>query len=192
MMKVFFFKCCFLVLAGQVNAFGALHYRSDVVNPLNLAKASLTIKANLYFGNEDEETSPIAETNFYLLDKSLINILKDSGFKPEYSDGKEYKLERADYLRATAAAFFSDDEESVLITLLIKEEISKHNLFALKTDYAGQANVKALTTGNYCLFGISKTEDEIFVWHLPIEIKSGRNLIEIDQHNAEVIFSADQ
>ena len=188
-MKQLFSYCCLLLLIGQLNVFGSLRFHNDDVNPLILLKSSLTVKANFYFGDEDEETSPIAETEFYLLDKSLINILKDSGFKPEFLDGKEYKLEREDYLTATAAAFSSDDEESVLIAFLIKEKISKHKIFAVKTDSSGQAAVKAIEAGNYYLFGIGKTEDEIFVWHLPIKIKSGRNTIEIDQYNAEVVFS---
>ncbi len=186
-MKLLFLIFYFILLVGQMNAFG-LSCRTDEVNPLNLLKSSLTIKANIYFGDEDEEAFPITKTDFYLLDKSLVNILKDSGFKPEFEDGKQHKLEEEDYLTATAKAFSSDDDESALITFLIKEKLSKHKLFVVKTDYSGRADIKALKTGDYYLFGFSKTNDEIFVWHLPIKIKSGRNVIEIDQHNADAVF----
>jgi hypothetical protein len=161
-------------------------------NPLTLLDPSLTLKANFYFGDEDERTSPIAETEFYLLDESLINILKRSKFKPEFPDGKRHKLKESDYLTAAAKALSSEDEESALIALLIKAEISKHKVLSLKTDYFGQANLKELKMGNYYMFGIGKTEDEIFVWHFVVDIKSCKNVIELDQYNAETIFSANE
>ncbi len=189
-MKKLFLNFCFLLLIGQLNVFDARPFRTDDVNPLILLNPSLTVKANFYFGDEDEETSPITETDFYLLDKSLINILKDSGFKLESEDGKQYKLEEEDYLTATATAFTSEDNGSAIIAFLIKEKISKHKLFTVKTEYLGQANIRVLKKGNYYLFGVGRTEDKVYIWHLPIEINSGRNLIEIDQHNADVVFSS--
>ncbi|MDQ3750409.1 MAG: hypothetical protein M3367_15550 [Acidobacteriota bacterium] len=85
-MKKLFSNLCFHLLVGQMNAFRVIPCRTDDVNPLILLTPSLTLKANIYYGDQDEETSPIAETDFYLLDKSLINISKDSGFKPEAED----------------------------------------------------------------------------------------------------------
>lgn len=188
-MKSFFLNCYVILLIGQVNVFGLKLCRTDDVNPLTLLNPSVTIKANVYFGSEDEDKLPIAKTDFYLLDKSLVKILKDSGFKPEILDAKQSLLEDEDYLTATAKAFFSEDEESTLVAFSIKREISKHKLFTVKTNRSGQAHVKAIKTGNYYLFGVGKIEDDVFVWHLPVEIKSGGNFIEIDQHNAEVVFS---
>jgi len=109
-----------------MNAFGSTAFSFDDVNPLTLLDPSLTLKAHFYFGNEDEIKLPIAETEFYLLDESLINILKRSEFKPEFPDGKLHKLKESDYLTAAAKAFLSEDAESALIALLIKAEISKH------------------------------------------------------------------
>ncbi len=191
-MKQLFLTYCILLLIGQFNVYGFPLLQIDDVNPLTLLKPSLTVKANFYSGDQDEEASPIRKTDFYLLNKSLVNILKDSGFKLEFEDGEQYKLEEEDYLTATAKAFLSEDDESAVIAFLIRDRISKRKLFAVKTDYLGRADVKALNTGNYYLFGVSKSDGEIFVWHLPIEIKSGGNLVEIDQHNADVVFSLDE
>ncbi len=125
--------------------------------------------------------------------KSLVKILQKAKLKPEFSDGKRSKLTDEDYLEATARAFTStDDEESQLIALLIEKEISKHKIAVVKTNYYGNGNLKTIKTGNYYLFGIGRTEDEILVWHQPIQITSGKNTIEIDQHNAEVVFSIDE
>lgn len=190
-MKKFFFNCCFLLLIGQANAFGINCCRSDDINPLSLLNPSLTIKANFYYGDADESKLPLAETEFYLLDKSLVNILKDAKFVPEFSDGKRHKLKDGDYLTATAKAFSSEDEESALIAMLIKADVSKHKLYTLKTDYSGLAKIKELKIGTYYLFGIGKTDDEIFVWHFVVNIKSFNNAIELDQYNAEAVFSAE-
>lgn len=191
-MKKFFFICCFLLLIGQANTFGINCCRSDDVDPLTLLNPSFTIKANFYYGTEDENKLPLAETEFYLLDKSLVNILKDGKFVPEFSDRRRrHKLKESDYLTAAAKAFISEDEESALIAMLIKADVSKHKLFTLKTDYSGQAKIKELKIGTYYLFGIGKTDGEIFVWHSIVNIKSFNNAVELDQYNAEVVFSVE-
>ncbi len=38
------------------------------------------------------------------------------------------------------------------------------------------------------MFGVGRTEDEFLVWNQPIKIVSGNHLIEVDQHNADVVF----
>lgn len=93
-------RYCLLILIGQSNAFGSTAFRADDVKPLTLLNPSLTMKANFYFGDEDEMTSPISETGFFLLDESLISILKDSKFKPEFLGEKHYKAKENDYLTA--------------------------------------------------------------------------------------------
>ncbi len=183
---------CLLILNGQSNAFGSTAFLADDVKPLTLLSTSLTLKANFYFGDEDEMTSPIAETEFYLLDKSLVNILKHYKFTPEFRDGIQHKLKESDYLTAAAKAFSSEEEVSVLIALMIKEAISKHKVISLKTNRLGRADLKELRMGNYYIFGMGKIDDEIFVWRFVVDIKSGNNVIELDQYNAETAFSADE
>jgi hypothetical protein len=176
------------LLIGQISFVDAKFCQNDDVKPLNLLKSSFSIKANVYYGDEDEEKIPIADTEFYLLDKNLIKVLKDFNFKPEFLDSQKHNLEDEDYLTATAKAFISEDVESTLIRLLIKKQILKHQVFSLKTDYQGQAKVNSVKEGNYYLFGIGKAEDEILVWHFPVSIKLGTNVIEIDQYNANTLF----
>ncbi|MDQ3747469.1 MAG: hypothetical protein M3367_00425 [Acidobacteriota bacterium] len=83
--------------------------------------------------------------------------MKDSGFKPETEDGKQHNVEERDYLTATATAFTSEDNESAIIAFLIKEKISKHKLFAVKTDYLGQAYIIAKIFKNSFAFTKSTT-----------------------------------
>ncbi len=186
-----------LLLSLQIDCSATILNPSDDVKPLSLLnqpfKVSLTIQANVYFGDGDEETFPIAETDFYLLDESFIKILQSANFKPEFSDGKHRKIKDEDYLQATAQAFIStDDEESQLIALLIEKEISKHKVATVQTNYWGIGNLKKVKTGNYYLFAIGRTEDQVLVWNQAVKIVSGNNLIEIDQHNADVVFEAEE
>lgn len=73
---------------GRLSVFGAHPIRVDAVNPLARTTASLAITANIYFGDQDEEAFAV-ETDFYLLDQSLIEILKTARFTPEFPDGEE-------------------------------------------------------------------------------------------------------
>jgi hypothetical protein len=129
--------CCLLLLIGQINAFGLEHPRTEAVDPQILLLSSLSIKAEVYFGDEDEVSRPIHNTDFYLLDRSLAGILKDSGFTPETEDGKEQRLEASDYLDAAASAFYSSADESALLAMPIRREIARHQLFAVKTNDSG-------------------------------------------------------
>jgi hypothetical protein len=196
-MKRLFLIYFFLLLVGQINVYAIFPFQTNAENLLNQQKPTLSIQANVYFGNEDEETFPIVDTKFYLLDKNLVEILKTAKFKPVFSDGKNHKITDEDYLEATAKAFAvqnffaPQDDETELITFLINQAISKHQKSVIKTDYTGKGDFKSVKTGNYYLFGIGRTEAEVFVWNLPVEIKSGSNVIELDQHNAQVVYSVD-
>ncbi len=127
-MKQLFLIYCFILLIGQFNVYGSLPFQTDDVNPLIQLKASLSIQANVYYGDEDEESFQVS-TDFYLLDESLVKILKTANFKPVFLDRKRHRITDEDYLEATAKAFSSDkDEESQMVSLLIRNEITKHHV----------------------------------------------------------------
>ncbi len=52
-MRKLFLNCCFLLLIGQFNVYGSLAFQTDEVNPLTQLKASLTIQANIYYGDKE-------------------------------------------------------------------------------------------------------------------------------------------
>lgn len=179
-------------LGGRLNAGGALSRRTDAVNLLAVKKASLLLKANVYFGDQDEETFPIV-SRFYLLDESLIEILKLARFTPEFPDGEKRLVTEADYLIAAAQALTAEnDVEGETVAYLINEQMKKHQRAAAVTDQDGHGTFTRLRSGEYYLFGIGSTGDEIFVWHLPVQIRAGGNTVEIDQTNAEVIFEINE
>lgn len=162
--------------------------RFDDVKPKLELNGSLQIRANIYHGDESETVAPIADTKFYLLTENLVAILQKADFNPV--DGDEKPLaDETDYLEATVNAFNSDDENSLFVSVLISSAINKQTAAKLKTNGVGFGKIKTVRAGKFFLFGIAREENEIFVWHLPIEIKPGENRIELDQHNAATVVS---
>lgn len=208
MKKIFLTAGCFLLLVGQfavgggggghptaaaATAAAAAAAPSDPVTGRagNQTATTLTVRANLYFGGEDQDSEPVT-TDFYLLDQSLIAVLKRARFKPVFADGVKRRVRDEDYLEAAAKVLLSQpDDEAALLALLINEQLARHQTAFAYTDGAGRGRFKAIRAGKYYLFGIKKIEDQTVVWHLPILVKPGGNAIELDQHNAAAIFSED-
>ncbi len=72
-MRKLFLNCCFLLLIFQLNVFGSLPFQTDDVNSLTPLKTSLTIQANIYYGDE-EATDIMFATN---VKKEAIEAAKD-------------------------------------------------------------------------------------------------------------------
>lgn len=194
-MNRFFSSTCFILLillVGQSKASVRSLARLDAVNPLAPRYSSLDLTANIYFGDQYEEAVPV-RSDFYLLDRSFVEILKTAEFKPEFADGQKHQLIDEDYLEAAAKALTdSDDAEAEVIAFLIKDALTGHQVAAAATNRFGRGSFKPLKTGNYYLFGIGSTEAEIFVWHLPVRVEPGGEPIELDQTDAAVIFAAEE
>lgn len=177
---------------GVIGVDGSPPFQTDDVKPLALTKSNLFIEARLFFGDQDEEVFPV-ESQFYLLDESLVKILKTIDLTLEIPDGESRQLTYEDYLEAAAKALaFPDTEESQAIAYLINQAARRHQIYTVKTSRSGKGNFTKIKRGNYYLFGIGKTDAEVFVWHLPVAIKAGGNSIEIDQSDAAVVFSVDE
>lgn len=197
--KVFpqFFLISNLILSLSVEQVigGGRVYRSETVAvPLALRRDSLTLRAQIYYGDQDEETVAV-EADFYLLDRSVIEILKAVKFEPIFPDGKKHRITDDDYLAALAAAFASEnngqnDAEAETVVLLISKALAKHQKSFARTNASGRGFFKKLAPGKYYLFGIGGTGDETIVWNLPVEIASGINSIELDQNNSVAAFPA--
>lgn len=153
--------------------------------PDHSAKSYLMINANIYYGAEDEQAVPI-ETEFYLLDESVIEILKQAKLKPSFPDGNRRQLTDEDYLQATVQALTANDAESKVVRLLIENELAAHKFISVKTDSAGTAYAP-IPIGNYYLFGVGKASGQTLVWNTAIAVVDGRNNIEADQYNADLI-----
>lgn len=165
--------------------------RPDAVDPLVARCAPLALIANVYFGDEYEEAFSV-EADFYLLDQSLIEILKSAGFKPEFADDRARDISDEDYLEAAARALTaSGGAEAEVIAFLINDRMRRHRAATAATNRFGRGGFKPVKPGGYYLFGIGRTEAEVFVWHQPVRVMPGGAAIEVDQNDAAVIFDAE-
>ena len=170
--------------------FSSRQPKSDDVKPDKflalLENATVTIDARIFYGEEDQEKIPIAG-KFYLLNKSIIEILKESKFNPTDESGKPPS--ETDYLKALTNLLLEPEEteEDSLLTYIFWDAIKTHQVSVIETDYFGYGKSGKIKTGNYYVFGCEQIEDETFIWNYPVKI-SGRSLIEIDQYNTEKSF----
>lgn len=159
-----------------------------------LDKASLDLRATVFYGDESEEVVPVANTAFYLLSRDLVETLKAEKFEFADDDDKRAKSkERSDeqYLQATAHAFMSSErEDAEWVEVLVTAAIAKHRVARLETDRDGAAMLEQIKPGNYFLFGLARAHDTVFVWHEPVRVEAGKNRITLDQHNAAAVFDA--
>lgn len=197
---------CLLSAVGEPGVWGSATFGQAPINPPRRQEAFLALRANIYFGDQDEEVVPL-EADFYLLDESLVQILKTAKFEPvdpddarpdnakpdnARPDGARVRLTDEDYLEAAARALTAEnDEEAEVIVFLIREAMNRHQLSVARTGGFGRGKFRRIKEGKYYLFGVARTEAEVFVWNLPVEVESGINSVEIDQNNAAVIFSPD-
>lgn len=188
------FSLLLSINSPSLNA-GASVSRSALIGSALLPRRdSLTVRAQIYYGDQDEEAVAV-EADFYLLDRSVVEILKAAKFEPIFPDGKKHRVTDDDYLAALAAAFASkndteNDAEAGAVVFLIGEALAEHQKSLTRTNAGGRGFFKKLAPGKYHLFGIGETDDEIIVWNLPVEIAPGINSIELDQNNSAAVFPA--
>jgi len=188
-MKHFCFLVLILLLLQTVRVAAYRQTESDAVSPLVLKSGRLSVSANITGGNEDEIRKPL-KAKFYLLRKSFVEILKSEDFHPVDEDDNDLTGDE-DFLKATAYALTSDDEESVLLSVLIEESIRVSRISVIDTDSDGFGKSETLKSGSYYLFGYAKLENEMFVWNLPLKISGAQTHVLIDQHNAEAVIEID-
>lgn len=201
MKRLFIIICLLLTTNSSSPAAVVPVFRSASTNStphLPLRRDSLTVRAQIYYGAQDEEAVAV-EADFYLLDASVVEILKAADIEPVFPDGKKHRLTDDDYLEALAEVFAPDDdpekkpEEKAAKTAaaaLISEALMKHQKSRARTNAGGRGFFKKLTPGKYHLFGIGETVDEIIVWNLSVEIAPGINSIELDQNNSAAVRPA--
>ncbi|HEX8397833.1 MAG TPA: hypothetical protein VF644_10430 [Pyrinomonadaceae bacterium] len=188
MKRAVFISLIFVFAVCSLPAYGSsfVHY-SDEVKPKGLPNGALSVQAKLYFGDEDEESEAVEGVTFYLLSKSAAEILRSAKFEFDFAD---QLMTDESYLEAAANAFLPNNrEDSEFVTALVGAELAKHQKAKIKTDAFGRASLRQIPAGNYYLFGMARSEETVLVWNLPVTIKSGSNILELDQHNAESVFT---
>lgn len=120
--------------------------------------------------------------NFYLLNHSVVSILKKADFNPVDENDLPLSKDSA-YLEAVANTFAEPGEENDLLASLIREIVQKEQVTVIKTNRSGTGMSGTIKAGCYFLFAVERVENEIFVWNLPVYLSGKTNEIEIDQYN---------
>jgi hypothetical protein len=193
-MKTFSLCAVIIFLLLPVTVFSR-RTNSDDVKPAallaQLEKAELTVSAHIYQGDQDQISQPI-EADFYLLNQSIIEILKKSGFTPveegdDANGGTILKPDEAAYFEALAGVLASEDNNAEIMNLIFWNAIEKHrHSVVVPTNLVGLGQSKTVRSGNYYLFGYAPVDDQIFIWNVPVYLSGGKNQLELDQYNAEM------
>jgi hypothetical protein len=156
--------------------------------------------------SESGDVKPVARTNFFLLDTSFENILKESNFKSNLpkelvdhmsKSGQEIG-EKTSLVSMFAIIFgqskYKDGDNQQqralrdgyvkAISQVIKTAES-HSTYVGKTDFQGKAQILDVEPGRYYLFGFPTTGEKTPpIWNIGIEVSSGQNSIVLDQDNS--------
>lgn len=130
--------------------------------------AVLSIAAAI--GSQSGPATPLSSNAFLLLNDSLENMLKQSGFQspPGVSP-----------LKTVAACQSADPNCQKVFTA-----ISSHAVVAAKTDINGKAAFAGVPAGTYYLMGMAISNNQPIMWNLRVDLKPGANSVTVDQRNA--------
>ncbi len=130
-------------------------------------KGSVRIAAKVVSQNG----SPLAVKNekFYLLDKSLEEILDDAGLEPIEGNSLANSLG----LAVMFPERFGDFRQKAMAAINSKIKYSG------TTDGSGTAKLNAVEPGSYYLFGITKTGKGFAMWSSPVSVTTGDNVMDL-------------
>lgn len=167
---------------------------------------SLAIEAAIIYNFGGAQ--PLARTEIALLDQSLPQILRDAGLHggdldaeharaskqryPNMPDFSRYSPRRPD----TDANLLEDLANAIQFPTLgdgqflgkARDAIKAHTVASGTTDFAGKLELKDLKPAHYFVYAITQTRGGHALWNVPIEIKTGRNSLSIDNTNAATAF----
>lgn len=130
-------------------------------------KGSVRIAAKVVSQNG----SPTAVRNekFYLLDKSLEEILDEAGLEPIEGNSLTNSLG----LAVMYPERYGDFRQKAMAAINSKIEYSG------TTDATGTANLSGVEPGGYYLFGVTKTGKGFAMWSSPVSINAGENVMDL-------------
>jgi hypothetical protein len=121
---------------------------------------------------------PVARAPFALLDRSVEDILRDAGVKPEKNFNYATSLGFAMKYPSQYAGF----------SAAAAEALKSHIITTTTSDFEGRGQFRNLKKGSYWIFCYSQTRGGFAVWNLSVNLPDGPSNIILDQNNAAVSF----
>jgi hypothetical protein len=128
------------------------------------------------------DVKPVARATFYLLDKDLETILRDSGFRGDEgfpildTFALKYVSRQLETLRGASVTTF----DSAMLA------VKPHIVTSTTSDFGGKGQFTSVKPGTYWLFHVSEVGRNTVLWNLKIDLKPGQNSVTLDQNNAAV------
>jgi hypothetical protein len=151
----------------------------------NQLTGTLEIQAGIVFQSGPR---PVARETFYLINTSLADLVsayvdKNPKYKPLTMETFAVALS---WLGTSDQSPYASKERAASGEIL--QQMQKHVVKTITTDFAGKATFEAVPVGNYNVAGFQVMRGKGgIVWDVPVEIKAGANSLILDQHNASGI-----
>ena len=130
-------------------------------------KGNLEIRATV--AGRTGSTQPVRQEKFYLLDKSLDEILSRADIDPEEGD-----------LSSTCAAAVIDPARRATREKCLAA-IKPHILYSVTTDSSGKGAFKNVKPDNYYVFGVTKVgSDSYAIWNTTVTVNPGENALNLN------------
>lgn len=130
-------------------------------------KGKLEIKATV--ANRTGAPQPVKQEKFYLLNKSLDEILSRASIEPEEGD-----------LPSTCAAAVIDPARRETRTKCLAA-IKPHIVYSVTTDSTGSGSFKDVKPDSYYVFGVTKVgSDSYAIWNTTVTVNPGDNLLNLN------------
>lgn len=166
-----------LFLAGAGSAMAQFHIEKTALppEPKDVSILAPAINASLRYGVS--EIVPVANGEFYLLDKDLNAILRGANLRSDSAldEAHTYAVfktfpdpEHADFVRKAQAA------------------IEPHITARVTSDAAGVAQFPTISAGAYYVFGVVKTRNGMAIWNEFVRMTAGVTTIKLDHNNVEL------
>ncbi len=153
---------------------------------------SLQVEAGLIY--KSGAVKPVLRTDFYLLDKDLIEIFKNANVAlPVDQTESMTKISDALYpefaLKYFAMVQTEGDQQSRSQKLKVFYEqantaIGPHIVQKQASNFSGKVSFQKLKPGTYYVMSVYKTEQNTFVWNSKVDVTNGDASISLDQSTA--------
>lgn len=150
------------------------------------AKATSILSIEAGFDLKSDDASYLEPTEFYILDNSLVDILRNDNINTPSIYGRRSDQ---DYLSdfANASKFPNNPDYRVFHLATIKA-LTPHIIQRVTTDSNGKARFAPVAAGTYYIMGVGSTPGSIVIniWNIKVVLKDGENPLVLDENSSRV------
>lgn len=143
---------------------------------------SIEVEAALVYRSGD--VRPVARTQLFLLDENLVTILRAAGLKTVGIVASRGDTDDNLLFTFGLAMKYPSNNDYLAFYPAAAEALKKHVKHQATTDFTGRVTFENVKAGSYFIYGMSETPRGFVLWNLPVEVKSEKVKLILDQNNA--------